>query len=73
MDFEEKAEQAKELTIKATQMFMENNYSTGVSCVVMTRMAAGFCRAAGIDIHKATDMFLTFYKDADKVLGKDSE
>jgi len=71
MDFEKKAAEVKDLIEQVTNIFMKTDYPAGVSCVAITRMAAGFCRAAGLDIHKSTDMFLTFYKDADNFFGKD--
>ena len=60
-----KNDQAAVLSRKAVELFFGEGVDKKVAAVIATRLAAGCCRAAQMSAHTSTDMFLTFYKDAD--------
>lgn len=59
-------EVAQEMSQAITQTVMGISRDKRVAILATMKVTAGLARAANMDLHRAIQMFMTYYKDADK-------
>ena len=57
---------AVQVAAAMAQAMFETNQDKRVCMVGAIRVAAGTAAMGGLDLHRAIQMFMTFYKDADE-------
>jgi hypothetical protein len=57
---------AKAMTEAITDAMMKVSKDKRICVLSSTKVAAGMARAAGMDMHRAIHLFMSFYKDADE-------
>lgn len=57
---------AQEMSQAITAAMLSVSRDKRAAIVASTKVAAGMCRAANMDLHRAIHLFMTFYKDADE-------
>lgn len=62
----ERADEASRLSKEAVKLFFGEGRNRKVAAIVATRLAAACCHMSRMSAHTSTDLFLTFYKDAQK-------
>ena len=73
LDLAQFQQDAVEVAAVMAKAMFETNQDKRVCIAGAIRVAAGTAAMGGIDLHRAIQMFMTFYKDADEKFAKEKQ